>query len=275
MEEREKRKETIGKGELVFLGHPGTNIFSGYGLTLKPERLDYLAGLLMVDRPRPVDPEWLKQVEDTFGECQLVPMTVTGERGIVCRMQIEPDSQKHLQQFTSMKSSGIKNALTPLLNELPEEIREVLENFGFGCLTVETDIGVVHVCHAADADIDGFANKPVISRWQLIKMPTAPMIRLELTILDRPENPFRFESFLNVAEDDQADILSQLANQEQLYLAFYGDDLGYRFTKIIPHDKQQWQQIDELTLEAMNYLSNIPADKRDYDRAKADFMDRT
>jgi hypothetical protein len=80
MGEIEKGKETIGKGELVFLGHPGTNIFSGYGLTLQPDRLDYLAGLLMVDRFTPVD---------------------------------------------------------------------------------------------------GFANKPVISRWQLIKMPTAPLIRLE------------------------------------------------------------------------------------------------
>jgi hypothetical protein len=163
-------------------------------------------------------------------------MTVSGERGIVCRMQIEPDSQKHLQQFTSMKTSGIKSALTPLVNdppkpifrmhwdeayrawqskiafpnELPDEIQEVLKNFGYGCLAVEADIGVVHVCHAVDADINGFANKPVISRWQLIKMPTAPLIRLELVILDRPENPFRFESFLNVDEDDQANILARL-----------------------------------------------------------------
>ena len=298
MGEREKGKESIGKGELVFLGHPGTNIFSGYGLTLNPDRVDYLAGLLMVDRPAPVDPEWLKQVEDTFGECQLVPMTVTGERGIVCRMQIEPESQEHLQQFTSMKTSGIKSVLTPLLdespkpifrmrwdeehrvwqsriafpNELPGAIREVLENFGYGCLAVEADIGVVHVCHAADSDIDGFANKPVISRWQLIEMPTAPLIRLELVLLDRPGNPFRFESFLNVAEEDQANVLAQLANQERLYLAFYGDDLGYRFTKIISHDKQQWQQIDELTMEANEYWNKIPTERRDFDQAKAEFL---
>ena len=37
MGEREPRKETIGKGELFFLWHPGTEeIFSAYGLTMRP-----------------------------------------------------------------------------------------------------------------------------------------------------------------------------------------------------------------------------------------------
>ena len=169
MGEREPLKETVGKGELFFLGHPGTNIFSGYGLTLKPDRKDYIAGLLMVDRPRPADPEWLQQVEDTFGECRLVPMTATGDRGIVCRMQIESDSRDYLRHFTSPKASTIKIAMEPLIeeppkpifrmrwddeqkawqsriaypNELPEQIRGVLENFGYGCLAVEADISAL------------------------------------------------------------------------------------------------------------------------------------
>ena len=76
-------------------------------------------------------------------------------------------------------------------------------------------------------------------------MPTAPLIRLGLTIIDQPHNPYKFESFLNVAEAYQADVLAQLANPEQLSLAFYGDDLTHRFNKEIPHTAQQWQQLDE------------------------------
>jgi hypothetical protein len=64
-------------------------------------------------------------------------------------------------------------------------------------------------------------------------MPTAPLIRLNVVIFDRPENPFEFESFLNVAEEDQAHVLDELANQDELYLSFYGDDLKYRFTKTV------------------------------------------
>lgn len=94
MGEREPRKETIGKGELFFLTHPGTeNIFSGYGLTIQPNQKGYLSGLLMVDRPKPANPGWLQEVENVFGEYSLVPMTTSGERGMACRMWIEPESQ--------------------------------------------------------------------------------------------------------------------------------------------------------------------------------------
>jgi hypothetical protein len=36
-----------------------------------------------------------------------------------------------------------------------------------------------------------------------------------------------------VAEEDQAHVLDELANQDELYLSFYGDDLKYRFTKTV------------------------------------------
>jgi len=294
-----ENKEIVNRGDLFFLDHPGTiGIFSGYGITLQYGRNDLLVGLLMVDRPHPVDPSWLRFVEETFGEYHLIPMTSSGDRGILCRMQIESESIPHLKRKSFEKSYTIREALQSLLdhppkpifrmkwnaerrvwisiieqpNQLPEEIRSVLEMNGYGCLAVEADIGVVHVCYAPDADIPGFANKSVISQWQLIKMPTAPLIRFEMIILDNPSNPYRFESFLNVGEKDQANILAQLAGQEKLYMTFYGDDLEYDFTKIIPHDTQQWQQLDEMTLEAQKYWESIPAEKRDYDQAKTKYL---
>jgi hypothetical protein len=156
--------------------------------------------------------------------------------------------------------------------ELPGEIKEVFKRFGHGCLATETNIGVVHVCHTTDANIEGFADKPVVYQWQLIKMPTAPLIRLDLVVLDNPAAPYKFESFLNIAEADQARVLAQLANQDRLYLAFYGDDLGHRFTKIVDHDRKNWQYIDELVSQATAHWRCIPADQRDFDRAKAAFM---
>lgn len=301
MGEREPRKESIGRGELYFLYHPGTDdVFSGYGLTTQPERDDHLVGLLMVDRPRPADPEWLQQVEDIFGAVQLVAMTATGERGIACQMCIDPGSLQYLRTFPGEKATAIEKSLEPLLEnppnpifalrwdkdaelwrsefagstELPREIQDVFERFGYGCLAAETNIGVVHVCHADDSDIEGFADKPVLYQWQLIEMPTAPLIRLDLLILDQPNNPFKFESFLNVAEEDQARVLAQLANQEQLFLAFYGDDLTHRFTKIVEHDRQQWQYLDELVDQATHYWDQLPPERRDFDRAKAEFLRR-
>jgi hypothetical protein len=51
MIEKEPSKETIQRGDMLFLNHPGADdIFSGYGLTLHPGRKDVLVGLLMVER---------------------------------------------------------------------------------------------------------------------------------------------------------------------------------------------------------------------------------
>jgi hypothetical protein len=292
-------KEIPQQGELYFLWHPGTeDAFSGYGLVTKDGFKDYLVGILMVDRPRPADPEWLKEVEEAYGQVELVPMTAGGERGIVCQMWIEPDSLPHLRQYPGAQTAAIKTALEPLLTNppeptfalrwdeearvwcsqfagspgLPREIQEAFERAGHGCLAAETYIGVIHICHAADNDIEGFANKPVLSQWQLIEMPTAPLIRLELVIQDQPDTPYLFESFLNLAEEDQVAILAQLTGQDRLYLAFHGDDFSHRFTKIIEHDDRQRQQLDELVCKAKCYWARIPTEHRDFDQAKAAFM---
>jgi hypothetical protein len=75
--------------------------------------------------------------------------------------------------------------------------------------------------------------------------PGAPLLRLEVVILDDPVNPYRVECFLNVAQEDQARVLAKLANQNRLYLAFCGDDLTHRFTHVVDHDELPWQYLDE------------------------------
>ena len=298
MGEKEPHRETIGRGVLHYLGHPGTDIFSGYGITMHPDRPDRLVGLLMVDRPQLADPAWLQEVLDTYGECLLYSMAAGGERGLACRMQIEPNSVPYLRREMGNKTEELQAAMEPLLlkppaptlrlrwdeekglwtshfaapNELLPEVRQVFEASGYGSLAVETSVGIVHACHAPDADIEGFRGKPASYRWELIEMPTAPLVRLAVHIYDQPRNPFFFESFLNVGEADQLNVLAQLAGQEELYFAFYGDDLDYRFTKILPHDEQQWQRLDDIIERALAYREQIPESERDFDRAKAVFM---
>ena len=103
-------------------------------------------------------------------------------------------------------------------------------------------------------------------------MPTAPLVRLELLVYDDPRDPFCFESFLNVAAPDQLAVLAELAGQEKLYMAFYGDDLTYRNTAVLPHGEQQWQRLDEIISRAETYWANLPEEARDFDRAKALYM---
>ena len=299
MREREPQSERLNRGELLCLYHPNSpDIFSGYGLVMHDDWPGYLTGLLMVDRPSPADPGWLESLQETYGECELVPMTARGDRGLVCQMYIEPDSLQHLRRFSPAFGQPLQEALQPLLeappaptltmrwgeaerawlsemvfiNHLPPEIRTVFEHTGYGCLAAETARGVVHVCHASDADIADFVDVPAHARWELIEMPTAPLVRLELLVHDDPGNPYRFESFLNVAAPEQLAILAELAGQEALYMAFFGDDLTYRYTTAVPHTEQQWQQLDGIIERAELYWQGLPDEERDFDQAKAVYM---
>lgn len=299
MAEKEPRKESIERGELYFLWHPTTpDTFSGYGLTVRPGSNEVLVGLLMVDRPKPVDPQWLAEVERTFGEYQLVAMAATGERGIACQMWIEPESLPHLRRFPGEMAAAIEQALQPLLEEppgpcfslrwdqeqnlwtsemmtpfeLPPELREVLERTGPGCIPSETNIGIVHVCHAPDSDIASFANKSVLCQWELALMATAPLLRLKLVIIDQPQNPYRFESFINVGQEHDVKVLEELLSQEKLYLAFYGEDFSFRFAKVIDHDEEQRQQLHQLVDLANDHWRELPEGQRDFDQAKAEFQ---
>jgi hypothetical protein len=102
---------------LVFLWHPGTrDLFSGYGLRIAPA---HLVGVVMVDRPVPAAADWLEEVQRIFGGYELVPMTHSGERGMVCQMRIAEDSRVHLRVMWNAQSEAIRQALVPLLAEPP------------------------------------------------------------------------------------------------------------------------------------------------------------
>jgi hypothetical protein len=102
---------------LYYLWHPGTrDRFSGYGLIVAPWRL---VGIIMVDRPRVADPAWLAAIESTFGSYQLAAMTQTGERGIVCQMEIAENSQSYLKRLVQPDNNALRKALRPLRRHPP------------------------------------------------------------------------------------------------------------------------------------------------------------
>jgi len=252
----------------------------------------------MVDRPRPASPEWLRDIQEAFGGYKLTEMTPAGERGILCQMEVEEESLAHLRWSGTSKAKLIQEALEPLLEErpkpvlrvrwdeerrlwtsefltrtqIPPEAREVFEKTGSGCFAVETNEGIVFLAAASDTDVEGFAGSPVISQWQLVEMPTAPLVRLHLTILDRPHNPYRFETFFNITSTESCRILSEQLSQESLVLAFLGSDLEHRFSKVLPFAEEERHAVHQLIGQAIEHLVTIPKGERDFDQAKAEFQ---
>jgi hypothetical protein len=295
--ERPRNPEQISPGQLFVLSHPGSDLFSGYGLTTHEGRKDRLIGLLMVDRPQPVDPAWLGEIEQRYGEAHLVAMTATGERGILTQMRIARESVRLLHGFAQPLARELTRALTPLLEKppapvlklrwdeeqklwrsdfwigLPPVLQEVFEKMGYGCLAVERDDGqVAFVTNVAPADTGWFRDAPVLSAWQYVAMPTAPLIRYRAAIMDDLANPYKLEHFLNVADPEQARCLSRLVQQEGLTFDFYGEEYEYAFSMDVAHGERMRRRLDAYVRQAIAYYGEIPADERDFDRAKAEFQ---
>jgi hypothetical protein len=297
--ERDRNKEIIPRGQLYFLTHPGAEgIFSGYGLTTKQGRNDHLVGMLIVDRPRPVDPMWLNEIEEVYGKYYLVPMTTLGERGLLCQMRVDKESRAFLHQSPDPTAREIEQALQPLLDVppnpilkvrwdenlklwtsrlwvgLPPVLQEVFDKTGHGCFAAEQDDKVAFVTHAPAQDIDSFKDAPGVYHWELIEMPTFPLIRFRVMIRDDPRSPYVLELFLNVADHDQARYLSTLVQQEELIFDFFGEDYEYAYSRRLPHPKEMRRILHAFVVRAIEDWGNIPEEHRDFDRAKAEFQKR-
>lgn len=110
---------TIAKGDLFFLMHGDTTVFSGYGLALAAGSKQQLVGMLLVDRPQRASPAWLAEVRNAFGPFDLYPMTTAGERGLNCQMWVEPDSLVYVRSMVSPLAQQLQETLFPLLHRPP------------------------------------------------------------------------------------------------------------------------------------------------------------
>jgi hypothetical protein len=156
---------------------------------------------------------------------------------------------------------------------LPPALQEVFEKTGEGCLAVEReDRTAAFVTHASNADIEQFRDAPVLYQWELIAMPSAPLIRYQAVILDNPDAPYRLEHFLNVGDPDQARCLSYLVHQEELSFDFYGADFEYSYSKKVDHPEGMRQRLEQLVRKAIQLYGKIPTEARDFDSAKAEFQ---
>lgn len=289
-------REDIPRGRLFMLCHPDSDLFSGYGITTRAGRPDHLVGILMVDRPTPVDPAWLQEVEARYGDYDLAAMTRGGERGLVTQMRIAPESVPYLTTGASPLNGAIESALQPLLDHVPAptlklhwdpvarlwhssfwvglspELQQIFDRQGPGCLALEQGDRISFITHVASADLAQFRGSRVLSRWELHVMPTAPLIRFHAAILDRAGQAYHLEHFLNVGSQDQAHYLAKLMRQEELVFDFFGTDYEYVYSTAIAHQSRMRRQLDEIVRQAVDYYGELPPRRRDFDRAKAEFL---
>lgn len=117
-------------------------------------------------------------------------------------------------------------------NALPKELADFLKDRQYACVTQGTDKGTVLVIKAPHRDIQSARGRvPIHVRHELYNHPSAPVIRMTVTIYDQPQHPLAMETFINVEDPQQRADYEGLAKQKTLHMLFYDETLRHRLTK--------------------------------------------
>jgi hypothetical protein len=114
---------------------------------------------------------------------------------------------------------------------------------------------------------------PIRVQHELYDCPSAPVIRMVLTIYDQPDRPLAVETFINVQDPEQRTDYATLAEQAETYLLFYDEALVHRLTKGMSDlDGAAMRRV----LERADALHKaIPDDQYSFEIAKAWVMAHT
>jgi len=155
---------------------------------------------------------------------------------------------------------------------LTPELAAFLQHQGpYACVTQATDRGTAYVIKAPASDIvSARGTVPIRVQHTLFDHQNAPVIQTVITIHDQPNQPMRLESFINVADESQRADFTALADQAELIMLFYDENLTHRLSKLVPTEVDDSLAI--ILSRADELRAGIPTWQYDFDRAKAAVM---
>ena len=157
---------------------------------------------------------------------------------------------------------------------LPPELAEFLRDQDLTALFHASDIGTLVVVKVPSQDLTTLRGPiPIGLVHELYEHPRSPVIRTLLTLVDRPQTPLRLETFTNPGDPEQHADFAALGEQDEVPLLFYDELLHHRLSKRLRNATAG--QIPEIVATADRLLTAIPANRRDFDRAKAEVMEGT
>src|SRR5215211_6798380 len=158
-------------------------------------------------------------------------------------------------------------------NQLPPELADFLRDQHYACLTQATDQGTVLVLKAPRREIESLRGTvPIQLRHELHQHPSAPVIRMVVTIYDQPARPLAFDTFINVADHQQRDDFAALSSQQELRLLFFDEQLRHQLSKRVALRDQV--KLRGMLVIAQDLRHAIAENAYDFDAAKAAVMER-
>ncbi len=153
---------------------------------------------------------------------------------------------------------------------LPPEIIEAFNQIGYGVIPIWTNMGCSLFIHIDSKTIKACKNAVHSVRLELYEIEKFPLIRLDIKIYDRLDDPLHMDCFLNITDKHQIPEIEALTEQEYLVFHWYNEDLKYVRSSAIKWPRQQREEAKEIINKAKEIIAKYGPG--DFNKAKAKFI---
>lgn len=153
---------------------------------------------------------------------------------------------------------------------LPPQMIEAFRQIGYGAIPQWTNMGCSLFIHIDSKTIHDCHNALHSVKLELHEVEGFPLIRLDITVYDRPDDPLRMDCFLDITSEHDMPTIEALTEQEWLVFHWYNEDLKYVRSSAIRWPEQQRKDARIILERAKEIISRNPM--ASFTKAKAKFI---
>jgi hypothetical protein len=154
---------------------------------------------------------------------------------------------------------------------LDENMIQAFRQIGFGCLPLWTNHGCALFVHMDSRTIKDCRYAVHNVKLELHELDGCPLIRFDIKIYDRIDDPLHMDCFLNIQDNDHAlSAILALAEQKMLVFHWYDESLKYVRSNAIPWHQENREMAKKIIDAARDIV--VRTGGGDFNAAKAKFM---
>ena len=156
---------------------------------------------------------------------------------------------------------------------LDENMIQAFRQIGFGCLPLWTSHGCAIFVHVDSRTIKACRYAVHSVKLELHEVDGCPLIRLDVKVYDRPDEPLHMDCFLNIQDEKhQLSAIEVLTEQEWFIFYWYDENLKYVRSSGIHWTAEQRETAKIIIEKAREIVARTGGG--DFDTAKKKFMER-
>lgn len=155
---------------------------------------------------------------------------------------------------------------------LDENMVKAFKTIGYGCIPVWTNHGCALFVHIDSRTIKDCRYAVHSVNLELHVIDNAPLIRFDIKVYDRVDDPLHMDAFLNIQNEDHIPAIEALAEQQWMVFHWYDEDLKYVQSSSIRWQDENRKTAAEIIQKAKNVI--VETGGGDFDRAKMEFMNK-